>query len=275
MVWGAHKSHETTKTTFFGYYKDDGMVKVKKIGRVDKFNKWRSIEDEWLHLYRERETKEGLSVKKAVDWKDEWLCEAYMETDYSKLTPLNFEVAVRKNLAYLVFAGKADLSAGKLNNNKPEALVIADWRMFKLTELFDIERGTRLTKENRIPGNTPFVTAGETNEGVSSYISNDDMMLYSNVLTIDMFCNCFYHDYEFACDDNILVLFPKFKYNRYVLLFVATVINFDKYRYAYGRQYRQKNFREHNIKLPVDKNENPDWQFMEDYIKALPYSEKI
>ena len=71
------------------------------------------------------------------------------------------------------------------------------------------------------------------------------------------------------------MLFPKFKYNRYVLLFVATVINFDKYRYAYGRQYRQKNFREHNIKLPVDKNENPDWQFMEDYIKALPYSEKI
>jgi hypothetical protein len=39
---------------------------AKKLERIDKFNKWQAIEAEWLRLYRERETKEGLSVKKTV-----------------------------------------------------------------------------------------------------------------------------------------------------------------------------------------------------------------
>jgi type I restriction-modification system DNA methylase subunit len=102
MVWEAHKPHDAAKTTFFGYYKDDGFVKAKKLGRIDKFNKWQNIEEEWLRLYRERETKEGLSVKKAVDWDDEWLCEAYMETDYSKLAQDDFQETVNNYLAYLV-----------------------------------------------------------------------------------------------------------------------------------------------------------------------------
>jgi type I restriction-modification system DNA methylase subunit len=275
MVWEAHKPHDATMITFFGYYKDDGFVKAKKLGRIDKFNKWKTIETEWLRLYRERESKEGMSVKKTVGWKDEWLCEAYMETDYSKLTQQDFELTIRKNLAYLVFVGNVNLSVDKFSRNESKTLELANWRTFDLTALFEIERGTRLTKENRIPGDIPLATAGEINEGVSSYISNDDMRRYSNVLTIDMFCNCFFRNYEFACDDNIIVLFPKFEYNMYILLFMATVIATDKYRYAYGRQYRQKNFREHKIKLPVDKAGVPDRQFMEDYIKSLPYSEKI
>jgi 16S rRNA G966 N2-methylase RsmD len=102
MVWEAHKPHDISKTTFFGYYKNDGFVKAKKLGRIDKFNKWRGIEDEWLRLYRERETKEGMSVKKAVNWDDEWLCEAYMETDYSALTQDDFQETVNNYLAYLV-----------------------------------------------------------------------------------------------------------------------------------------------------------------------------
>ena len=29
------------------------------------------------------------------------------------------------------------------------------------------------------------------------------------------------------------------------------------------------------IKLPVDTDGNPDWQFMENYIKALPYGDRL
>ena len=49
----------------------------------------------------------------------------------------------------------------------------------------------------------------------------------------------------------------------------------DKYRYAYGRQYRQKDFVLHQIKLPVDNKGEPDWGYMEKYIKSLPYSDLI
>jgi type I restriction-modification system DNA methylase subunit len=106
MVWEAHKPHESMKTTFFGYYKDDGFSKAKKLGRIDKFNRWKGIKNEWLRLYRERETKEGMSVKKAVKWDDEWLCEAYMETDYSALTQEDFQETINNYLAYLVKTGQ-------------------------------------------------------------------------------------------------------------------------------------------------------------------------
>jgi hypothetical protein len=102
MVWTAHKVHNPAHNTFFGYYKDDGFVKAKKLGRVDKFNRWETIKEQWLALYRELDMKEGLTAKKAVDWNDEWLCEAYMETDYSQLTQGDFQQTVNNYLAYLV-----------------------------------------------------------------------------------------------------------------------------------------------------------------------------
>jgi restriction endonuclease S subunit len=149
------------------------------------------------------------------------------------------------------------------------------WKTFNLGDLFTVVRGKRLTKENRTHGDLPLATAGENNEGISAYISNEEMQIYSNILTIDMFCNCFYRGYKFTCDDNILVLFPKFKHTMYTLLFMATVINADKYRYAYGKQYRQKSFYGHSIKLPATSEGSPDWQFMENYIRSLPYSDII
>jgi hypothetical protein len=143
-----------------------------------------------------------------------------------------------------------------------------------LKDIFKIECGTRLTKADREEGGVPLITAGSENEGVAEYISNEEMKRYRNVLTVDMFGNCFYREYVFCCDDNILVLSNE-NLNKRNGLFLSTVINFDVYKFAYGRQYRQKNFRQHKIKLPAITADIPDWQFMEDYMKSLPYSKLI
>ena len=106
MVWTAHKPHDSTKQTFFGYYKNDGFVKAKKLGRIDKFNRWEKIKKEWLDLYENLDVKDGLTAKKTVKWNDEWLCEAYMETDYSNLKQSDFEQTVKNYLAYLIKTSK-------------------------------------------------------------------------------------------------------------------------------------------------------------------------
>ncbi len=105
MVWEAHAPHDHTQETFFGYCKDDGFVKRKKLGRVDAFGKWEKIEKEWLKLYRNKDVVDGLSARHCVGYKDEWLCEAYMQTDYSKLTQTDFQQTVNDYLAYLVKSG--------------------------------------------------------------------------------------------------------------------------------------------------------------------------
>ena len=101
----------TIPKTFFGYYKEDGHKKKKNLGRIEQFDKgnnsiWKRIEEEWLDLYRNRIVKDGMSAVQAVTADDEWLCEAYMKTDYSKLSEADFQRTLNNYLAYLVKEGK-------------------------------------------------------------------------------------------------------------------------------------------------------------------------
>lgn len=105
MVWEAHKPHNSSIKSFFGYCKDDGFMKRKKLGRVDALNKWENIKEKWLTLYRNSEVIDGLSAKKEVKHSDEWLAEAYMKTDYTALTKADFEETVRDYFSYLVKYG--------------------------------------------------------------------------------------------------------------------------------------------------------------------------
>lgn len=100
------------------------------------------------------------------------------------------------------------------------------FKNFYLKDIFGDKpiRGTRLTKENRISGNIPLVTAGEQNEGIAEYISNSENQTLSNMLTIDMFGNCFYRDYLYKSDDNILSFGLNGKSTE-EMLYIASTIN--------------------------------------------------
>ncbi|MCI7548979.1 MAG: restriction endonuclease subunit S [Campylobacter sp.] len=125
-------------------------------------------------------------------------------------------------------------------------------------------------KSKRKSGKIPLVTAGEQNQGVAEFIAYDnELKIYENHLTIDMFCNCFYRNYKFLCDDNILVFLPKIDISNKSLLFMTSAINKDKAKFGYEKQYRQKSFAEHKIKLPITQNGEIDFDFMESFIAEL------
>ena len=97
--------------TFFGYCKDDGFKKKKNLGRVEQIDnstgksKWVDIEHEWIELYRNRRAVDGFSATHKITGENEWLCEAYMKTDYSKLTEKDFQQTINDYLSYLVKEG--------------------------------------------------------------------------------------------------------------------------------------------------------------------------
>lgn len=108
MVFNLGTRHENApiKETFFGYFKDDGLIKRKNIGRVESsVGIWNIIEKEWLDLYFTRKTKIGLSVTQEVSGKDEWLAEAYMKTDYSTLNQEDFQKVLNKYLGFRIGNG--------------------------------------------------------------------------------------------------------------------------------------------------------------------------
>ena len=100
MVWTANVPHPEDKKTFFGYFRDDGFVKRKKLGRIDAYGKWEEIKKKWMNLYQNKIEEPGYSVLHTVTHTDEWCAEAYMETDYSTLCD---EVFIRKMRDYAAF----------------------------------------------------------------------------------------------------------------------------------------------------------------------------
>lgn len=122
MIFDLSQRHETSnKETFFGYFKDDKLIKRKGLGRVEKVDEngnslWDTIEEKWLDLYKNRRSEPGLSVTKKVTANDEWLAEAYMKTDYTKLSDQDFQKTINNYLSYLVKEGKIDNEIKKEEN---------------------------------------------------------------------------------------------------------------------------------------------------------------
>ena len=112
MIFDLSQKHEkANRDTFFGYFKDDKFIKRKGLGRIeltdsDGNSLWAKTKELWLSLYRNKKEIPGLSVMHKVSWQDEWLAEAYMETDYSVLSSSDFEQTIRNHLAYLISSGE-------------------------------------------------------------------------------------------------------------------------------------------------------------------------
>jgi restriction endonuclease S subunit len=161
---------------------------------------------------------------------------------------------------------------------KETPLDIVKLRRFKMDDIFVFFKGKRLIKEDMTPGNTNFVASIDNNNGIREKI--DIMPAHQgNCITVNYngsVGEAFYQNDPFCASDDVNVLYPKnWILNKYIGLFLATVIRFNKYRFGYGRKWTLDKMKETLIALPSSDNNVPDWQFMEKYIKALPYSDKI
>lgn len=110
LVFRAHRPHNSETPSWFGYWKDDGFKKSKKRGRVDDDHNWPAIRDHWIDSYSRKREIAGESVLACVTWEDEWCAEAYLKTDYSKLSQTDFEQVVRD---YALFCLVGDVGGDK------------------------------------------------------------------------------------------------------------------------------------------------------------------
>ena len=151
------------------------------------------------------------------------------------------------------------------------------WIWFVYEDLFEIKKGKRLTKSNMVKGTTPFIGSINSNNGVSNYI-NKTPIFKENTITINYdgsVAEAYYQSKPYWALDSVNVLYPKFKLNPYIGMFLVTLFKKEKYRFDYGRKWHKERIEKSKIKLPVDNDGNPDWQFMESYIKSLPYSSSL
>ncbi|MBR4047844.1 MAG: restriction endonuclease subunit S [Bacteroides sp.] len=173
----------------------------------------------------------------------------------------------------------------------------ANWQWFRYDEIFDIKKGFYNKKpEENCLGTIPFIGATESNNGVTSMHTleaieaasktgdnhNQDIsekIFDGNCITVSNNGSigfAFYQENKFTCSHDVNPLYLKnHTLNKYIAMFLCTLIELEQYRWAYGRKWRPKRMPSSLIMLPIKADCTPDWEFMEKYIKSLPYSTHI
>ena len=177
----------------------------------------------------------------------------------------------------------------------------SNWKWFRYDEIFEICKGFYNKKPEENPvGAIPFIGATDSNNGITSMHDLDTIkdssktgdepnapleqkIFRPNCITVSNNGSvgyAFYQPKEFTCTHDVNPLYIHKKWNKelniYIAMFLCSLIEKERFRWDYGRKWRPKRMPDSLIKLPVqrkgDGKYEPDWQFMEDYIKSLPYS---
>lgn len=155
---------------------------------------------------------------------------------------------------------------------------VATWKEFPLDQLFDFVKGRRLRKEDMLEGSTNYLGAISENNGVRQLI-DAPAIFKGNCITVNYngsVGEAFYQFVPFWATDDINVLYAKgWELNKYIALFLTTIIKANRYKFSYGRKWTMEKMKKSPVRLPVTSQGVPDWKYMENYIRSLPYADRI
>lgn len=157
---------------------------------------------------------------------------------------------------------------------------IQDWKEFKIEELFSVNptKNHKVTNKDLMheDGINPVVVNSSYNNGIGGY-TNYEITESGNVITFSDTTNAdsiFYQENDFVGYSHVQVLKPiKYneEWNKECLIFFTAVfkkkaklMNFD-----YVNKFTREDALKMIVKLPIDISGEPDWEYMERYVKQL------
>lgn len=286
-----------------GFYdmSDDGFVLFKKRGRENALNKWEPIRNKMLSKLKDPDEKgDNLTfLRTEISDNSEWIIQAHANTNYGELSEQDF---VRSIKEYIIFRTKLKLdildkdvnaitmmeimNANKLVE-KPLSKAkmsfdMSGWKAFSFNDIFNSVRGRRLVKLDQADGDIAYISSTKENNGIDNFIYPPNYMtVHENALTLNNSGSvgyCFYHDYKFVVSDHCTVIKLKdstIKMNKFIGLFLKPIIESMKPKYNFAREISDARLTKEHVNLPVTQSGDPDWAFMENYMKSLSYSRSI
>lgn len=141
-----------------------------------------------------------------------------------------------------------------------------DWGEFQIGKLFNTRRGERQRSADRMPGKIPYYSASSSNNGLTDMIGNPTFV-EENKLIVTTFLDVYYVKGVFSASDEITILDHK-NLNEENALFIATCIKALKWKYNFTLKAFSTRLKKDMIYLPKDFKGEPDWDYMELFIKT-------
>lgn len=181
---------------------------------------------------------------------------------------------------------KAIISVKELekSSKKSQKINISEWRPFHLYDIFEIDSGSKMDKV-AMKYNDPtinFVGRSGINNGVTAVV--DEVEGYkpfkAGNLTLALggayLGSCFIQEKDFYTSQNVIVLIPKEDLSFYAKKFICAVVfkEGNTHYKAFINELNRHIKTDFTINLPVDKNGNPDFKFMDKYMRQIMEKEK-
>ncbi|MEN8348885.1 restriction endonuclease subunit S [Acinetobacter nosocomialis] len=159
-----------------------------------------------------------------------------------------------------------------------EPLSEKQWHEFFIKDLFpSIQRGKRLIKAHQEEGYTPYISSTAANNGVDEFIGNDlGVRKFSNCLTIANSGSvgaCFFHHYEFVASDHVTHL-KNATFSKYIYLFISAQLSKLSSKYNFNREINDKRIAREKVLLPINDDNQPDYEYMKQYMINLEFKKR-
>lgn len=152
-----------------------------------------------------------------------------------------------------------------------------EWGLWTIGSLFNTKRVSGRTFESYDKGHLPYITTSSQQNGVHGFVKAVEEAISSrDSLTISPIDGTiFYHPFDFVgrggAGSSIITLTNK-HFNKYTGLFIKTAIECSsKAKASYGVQLNGDRLKATKFKLPINKDGDPDWDYMELYMKKIEY----
>lgn len=171
---------------------------------------------------------------------------------------------------------EASLENLRQADERKQMFEISNWKEFPIGGehgLFDVVKGSRLTKAAMREGTINFISASSFNNGIAAHIANTEHVHPGNTLTVSYngsdIGRTFYQKEPFWASDDVNVLYPRFELNECIALFLAPLIKEAGGSHVYKNKWLQTDMMNTMIPLPITEEGNPDWDYMDEYMCAL------
>lgn len=147
------------------------------------------------------------------------------------------------------------------------------WRSFEIRQIASILSGKDIYEAERTEGDLPYITSGSINNGIGYFVGNDNNSKEKEAISVNRngaVGYAFYHPYEALYGNDTRKVIPNHR-NKYSSLFLSHMITMQKEKYGYGLKLGTARLKKQKIMLPVTSDNEPDWQFMENYMKQIEY----
>ena len=148
-----------------------------------------------------------------------------------------------------------------------------EWKPCRLSKLGKIESGRDIYALERLDGDIPYITSGSQNNGIGYFVNNKNDTYDKGYIAFNRngaVGLAFYHPYWSVMGNDCRKLhLSEADGNLYVGIFVATAISMQSKSFSYSRKLGTGRANKLQIMLPVTDNNQPDYQFMEDYVRGI------